>query len=471
MTLKIYDTAQGQVREFVPLKPNTVGMYVCGATVQDEPHIGHMRSAVAFDVIYRWFLRLGYDVTYIRNVTDIDDKILKKSKENNSPWWAWAYLHEQNFYQAYAQLGNLPPTYEPRATGHMQEMVDLMKLLVEREHAYTTPSGDVYFDVQSWEKYGSLTRQNIADVISHEEQGNPEKKNPVDFALWKTIKGPEQGPSWPTPYGPGRPGWHLECSAMARKYLGQSFDIHGGGLDLRFPHHENEQAQAQAAGWDFANYWVHSAWVTQGGEKMSKSLGNGLRVSEVLQQIPAVILRFALATVHYRSMLEWTAATVQEAQSTWEKIVNFATKVTRMTPAPAVASEKELSDLALPEAFTAAMNDDFNVAKAFVVIHERIKYGNVALGNNDAVAANVALNELRAMLDVFGLDPLHWFPAGEQPSGLQALEILIEQKLQERQDARQARDFALADKIRDELVSAGVVLEDSANGTTWSVKN
>ena len=471
MTLKIYETAQGQVREFVPLKPNTVGMYVCGATVQDEPHIGHMRSAVAFDVIYRWFLRLGYDVTYIRNVTDIDDKILKKSKENNFPWWAWAYLHEQNFYQAYARLGNLPPTYEPRATGHMQEMVDLMNLLVERGHAYNTPSGDVYFDVQSWEKYGSLTRQNITDVISHEEQGNPEKKNPADFALWKTSQDPEQGPSWPTPYGLGRPGWRLECSAMARKYLGQSFDIHGGGLDLRFPHHENEQAQAQAAGWGFANYWVHSAWVTQGGEKMSKSLGNGLRVSEVLQQIPAVILRFALATVHYRSMLEWTAATVQEAQSTWEKIINFATKVSRLAPAPAVASKKELNDLVLPGAFTAAMNDDFNVAKAFVVIHERIKHGNVALGNNDTVAASTAFNELRAMLDVFGLDPLQWHTSNEQPSGLQALEILIEQKLKERQEARKARDFALADKIRDELVNAGVILEDSVNGTTWSVKN
>lgn len=450
-------------------------MYVCGATVQSAPHIGHMRSAVAFDVLARWLKRQGLKVTYIRNVTDIDDKILAKSAAAGEQWWAWAALNERKFTDAYDALGNLLPTYEPRATGHMGDMVELMDRLVERGHAYQAGEGNVYFDTRSWDSYGSLTNQHIEDALPTEESEEESlKKDPRDFALWKAAKDSEPATArWNTPFGAGRPGWHLECSAMAKRFLGEAFDIHGGGLDLRFPHHENEQAQSKAAGYEFANYWMHSAWVTQGGTKMSKSLGNGLLVEEVLKQAPAVALRYALATVHYRSMLEWTAATqdapvgtLEEAAAAWERFAGFHARATeKVGEIPA----EEVATAQLPQAFIDAMNDDLNVSVGLASVHEHLKAGNSALAKGDFEATRVHLLALRSMLDVFGLDPAQWASAQGENKANNALDVLVAAQIEARTEARKNKDFATADAIRDTLAQAGIVVEDSTNGARWTL--
>jgi len=287
VTLRLYDTATREVRDFEPLVAGEVSVYHCGLTVQSAPHVGHIRKEVVFDVLRRWLTTKGFQVTVIANVTDIDDKILIKSADAGVPWWAHAYRFERELHDAYAALGCLSPTYEPRATGHITEMLELIEILLERGHAYVADdgSGDVYFDVRSWPAYGSLSRQRIEDMEPAADADPRGKRDPRDFALWKGHKPDEpETASWPAPWGRGRPGWHLECSAMAGKYLGDRFDIHGGGIDLRFPHHENELAQSTAAGRPFARYWMHNAWVTAAGEKMSKSLGNGALVSEVVQR-------------------------------------------------------------------------------------------------------------------------------------------------------------------------------------------
>ncbi len=336
MTLHLYDSATRQVREFVPVKENEVSIYVCGATVQGSPHIGHVRSSLVFDVLRRWLLRKKYKVILVRNVTDIDDKILNKSAEAGEKWWAWALKFEREFTDAYNALGVIPPTYEPRATGHVPEMIELIDLLIKRGHAYSTGDGNVYFDVKSLPDYGSLTHQNIDDLATTEDDGQIDvlvesgKKDPRDFALWKAVKSTEDpSASWQTPWGRGRPGWHLECSVMSKKYLGEHFDIHGGGIDLRFPHHENEQAQSHGAGWAFVNFWVHNAWVTIKGEKMSKSLGNSLVVAELLKETSAPVLRLALGTTHYRSTVEFSEQSLADAKITWEKICCFCAKSDR----------------------------------------------------------------------------------------------------------------------------------------------
>lgn len=444
-------------------------MYVCGATVQSAPHIGHMRSAVAFDVLARWLKRSGFAVTYIRNVTDIDDKILAKSSAANEPWWAWAAVHERKFTEAYDALGNLLPTYEPRATGHMLDMIDLMERLVQRGHAYQAGEGNVYFDTKSWQSYGSLTNQQIEDSLPPVEAGEESlKRDPRDFALWKSAKPNEpETAQWNTPFGAGRPGWHLECSAMAKRYLGEAFDIHGGGLDLRFPHHENEQAQSKAAGYEFANYWMHSAWVTQGGTKMSKSLGNGLLVAEVLKDTDAAVLRYALATVHYRSMLEWTDETVTEAAAAWERFAGFCERATERV---GVVSGDEIASAQLPDAFVAAMNDDLNVSVGLASVHEHLKAGNSALASGDDVAVRTHLVAIRSMLDVFGLDPAQWAVSLSDDKAAKALDSLIASQIESRAAARAARDFATADAIRDALANAGIVIEDSASGARWSLQ-
>ncbi|MCB7136897.1 cysteine--tRNA ligase [Cellulosimicrobium marinum] len=474
MTLRLFDTATRDVRDFVPRTPGEVGIYLCGATVQAAPHIGHMRSAVAFDVLVRWLRRSGSRVTLIRNVTDVDDKILAKSASAGEPWWAWAATYERAFSAAYDALGVLPPTYEPRATGHVTDMVGLMERLVERGHAYTTGPGDVWFDVRSWPEYGSLTNQRLEDLnpvpddVPADAREAAAKRDPRDFALWKAPKPDEPATaSWDTPFGRGRPGWHLECSAMARRYLGDTFDIHGGGLDLRFPHHENEQAQSHAAGYGFARHWLHSAWVTQGGAKMSKSLGNGLLVREVLATTKPVVLRYALASVQYRSMLEWTPATVTEAQTTWERLSGFVERATERV------GEVDVDDVELPTAFVAAMDDDLNVPAALAVVHEHLRAGNSALADRTAAADVVArhhLVALRAMLDVLGLDPgdPRWADSGDSRYAA-ALDAVVAAELAARAEARAARDFATADAIRDRLVAAGVVVEDSADGARWSL--
>ncbi|SNS62423.1 cysteinyl-tRNA synthetase [Micrococcales bacterium KH10] len=469
MTLRIYDTAARAVRDFTPLIPGQVGIYLCGATVQSAPHIGHMRSAVAFDVISRWLSRSGYDVTLIRNVTDIDDKILAKAAEANRPWWAWAYLNEQLFTAAYDALGVSRPTYEPRATGHISDMIALMRRLVDHGHAYVAGPGDVYFDTRSWSQYGSLTNQRPDDLgASADTEDGSAKRDPRDFALWKAPKpGEPQTAQWDTPFGAGRPGWHLECSAMAHRYLGSAFDIHGGGLDLRFPHHENEAAQSRAAGDDFAQYWMHSAWVTQSGAKMSKSLGNGLLVSEVLAAHQPAVLRLALAGVHYRSMIEWAPETIREAEANWEKFRGFVERATERVGGIEVA---ELADVALVPAAVDAFNDDFNIPVVMAVVHELVRDGNVALTAGDEHEVRRHLVQVRAILDVLGLDPAssQWAVSSNQGTDA-ALGALVQAQLDARAAARAAKDFATADSIRDLLQAAGITVEDGPDGARWSM--
>ncbi len=473
VSLRLFDTATRDVRDFIPQNQGEVGIYLCGATVQSAPHIGHMRSAVAFDVLVRWLRRTGSRVTLIRNVTDIDDKILAKSVDAGEPWWAWAAINERAFTAAYDALGVTPPTYEPRATGHVPDMVELMQRLVDSGHAYTTGPGDVWFDVRSWADYGSLTNQRLEDLAPAPADPVEDslKRDPRDFALWKAPKpGEPATASWDTPFGRGRPGWHLECSAMAHRYLGSTFDIHGGGLDLRFPHHENEQAQSRAAGDGFAQYWLHSAWVTQGGAKMSKSLGNGLLVREVLSTTSPAVLRYALAAVQYRSMLEWTQDTVTEAEATWERLSGFVQRASERVGEVEVTDVREAE---LPTAFVTAMNDDLNVPAALAVVHEHLRAGNSALADRSPAADTVArhhLVSLRAMLDVLGLDPAgeQWADAGDTRYR-HALDAVVTAELDARAQARAARDFATSDAIRDRLAAAGVVVEDSSDGARWSL--
>jgi cysteinyl-tRNA synthetase len=472
VSLHLYDSASRSVRELVPLRAGRVGIYLCGATVQGQPHVGHLRSALAFDVLVRWLRRSGLDVTLIRNVTDIDDKILTKSAEAGVPWWAWAQTHERAFAAAYDALGILPPTYEPRATGHATEMVELMQRLVDRGHAYPGEEGNVYFDVHSFPDYGALTRQRLENMSGAEEEEGAaaDKRDPRDFALWKRPKPDEPvSASWPTPFGRGRPGWHLECSAMAQRYLGDTFDIHGGGIDLRFPHHENEQAQSRAAGYGFARHWVHNAWVTVGGEKMSKSLGNSLLVDAVLARTAPVVLRYALGGVHYRSTVEFSDTSLEEAHAAWERIDGFVRRaVERVGPGDPPAD--------LPPAFVAAMDDDLNVSAALAVVHEGVRAGNTALADGRDAEVRGAVGAVRGMLDVLGLDPLAapWADGatrGRADGGATAaLGVLVEAVLAQRAEARAARDWVRADALRDQLSRAGVVVEDSPAGARWSLK-
>ncbi|WP_402468203.1 cysteine--tRNA ligase [Isoptericola aurantiacus] len=470
MTLHLYDTATRTVRELVPRTPGKVGIYLCGATVQSAPHVGHLRPAVAFDVLRRWLERKGLDVTLIRNITDIDDKILRKAADAGVEWWAHAAVYERAFTAAYDALGVLPPTYEPRATQHVPQMIELMQRLVERGHAYSTGPGNVWFDVRSWPHYGDLTTQRLEDLNpeASDDDAAAQKRDPHDFALWKAARpGEPETAAWDTPFGRGRPGWHLECSTMAHRYLGAEFDIHGGGLDLRFPHHENEQAQSRAAGYGFADRWMHSAWVTQQGVKMSKSLGNGLQVDELLARAPAPVVRYALAAVQYRSMLEWGPDTLAEAGATWDRLSGF---VARAADRVGEVSRAEVTAAELPAAFVAAMDDDLNVPAALAAVHETLRTGNSALAAKDDDGARVALVALRGMLDVLGLDPVdpHWVGATDSRAA-DALDAVVRAELDARAAARASKDWATSDAIRDRLAAAGVVVQDSPDGARWTL--
>ncbi|WP_219105481.1 cysteine--tRNA ligase [Austwickia sp. TVS 96-490-7B] len=469
MSLHLYDTATREQREFVPVQPGKVGMYICGLTTQGTPHIGHLRFAVAFDILRRWLtIGHGYEVTLVRNVTDIDDKILHKATEHGTPWWAWSYRHEQETSRALEILGVQPATYEPRATGHIPEMVELMDTLVEQGHAYPAPdgSGDVYFDVRSWPSYGELTRQSIEDMEAAQDADPRGKHDPRDFALWKGAKTDEpESASWATPYGRGRPGWHLECSAMARKYLGDTFDIHGGGVDLRFPHHENEQAQSRAAGYGFARYWMHNGWLTTAGEKMSKSLGNGMTVTEITRIARPLAVRYYLGSSHYRSTLEYHAGSLAEAEAAVERIEGFLRR--------AAVEMIDPRTVELPAAFRAAMDDDLGVSGALAVIHDTVREGNTALDEGSPEAAQEAARAVVAMTSILGINPLDpaW-SAGtthQDDGAAAALEALIGERLDQRAAARKARDFAAADAIRDHLAAAGIVVEDTPTGARWTL--
>ncbi|MCY1675872.1 cysteine--tRNA ligase [Pseudarthrobacter sp. SL88] len=486
MTLRFYDTASAEVRNFVPLVAGRASLYYCGATVQGMPHVGHIRSAIAFDQLTRWLTHRGLRVTVVRNVTDIDDKILAKSEASfasgfqpepgevpGEEWWALAYRYEQEFLKAYDALGVSRPTYEPRATGHIPEMHALIQQLIDRGHAYPAldDSGDVYFDVRSWSKYGALTRQNIDDMQAAADADPRGKRDPRDFALWKGSKGGEPATaSWASPWGAGRPGWHLECSAMVTKYLGTEFDIHGGGLDLRFPHHENEMAQSQAAGHGFANFWMHNGMVTYEGEKMSKSIGNTISPTEMLKLASPRVVRYYLGQAHYRSILDYRPTSLQEAAAAVERIDGFLAKaVARFgTDFSFVAGDYGPSTGSV-EAFYAAMDDDLNVPRALAALHETVRAGNTALADKDDDSARKAMYAVVIMTDVLGLNAV---ACSEKASTreAEALAVLVEAQLAARATARAGKDWAASDAIRDTLNEAGVVVEDGPDGATWSLK-
>ncbi|MDQ1732531.1 MAG: cysteinyl-tRNA synthetase [Pseudonocardiales bacterium] len=461
MTLRFYDSATRTVRDFVPLQPGKASIYLCGATVQAAPHIGHVRSGLNFDILRRWLEFRGYEVTFVRNVTDIDDKILAKAAEAGRPWWAHAAIYEAAFREGYEILGCLPPTIEPRATGHIPEMITLMQRLIDGGHAYAA-EGDVYFDVKSYPAYGQLSGQRIDSMQpAGDSVGDARKHDPRDFALWKAAKpGEPADASWPTPWGEGRPGWHLECSAMARKYLGPAFDIHGGGLDLIFPHHENEIAQSKAAGDSFAQYWMHNHWVTLAGEKMSKSLGNTVLVSEMAKRWRPVELRYYLAAAHYRSAIEYTPESLNEAAVAWSRIENFLTRAGETFGAEV--------DRTVPDVFAAAMDDDLAVPGALAVLHNRVREGNAALAAGDKHTAAAAHADAAGMVSVLGLDMTG---RGSDPTAelSQTIDHLVRLALEQRQAARQRKDYAASDAIRDSLAAAGVLVEDTPDGPRWKL--
>ena len=458
--LHLYDTATREVGVFKPLIPGHVSIYVCGATVQSHPHIGHVRSAVNFDILRRWLTWTGYDVTFIRNVTDIDDKILHKAVHEKAPWWAVAMKYERIFTQAFASLNVLPPTYEPRATGHITQMIELMQKLIDNGAAYAPGNGDVYLEVRKLKRYLTLSGQKLDDLQPAADADETYKKDPRDFALWKAAKAGD--PSWPTPWGPGRPGWHLECSAMAHAYLGEAFDIHGGGLDLVFPHHENEIAQSEAAGYKFANRWLHNAWVTQSGEKMSKSLGNALQVEVILQRVRGIELRWYLGSAHYRSMLEYSEAALDESAVAFRRIENFLTRSVEL-----LGTEPEPT---ISDAFCAAMNDDLAVPAALALISENLRLGNQAITDGDKKAIAKNANEIRGALQILGCDPFDSsYPQTASSHVNDALDGVIALALKERAAARERKDFAASDAIRDGLLELGITIEDTAQGPRWSI--
>ena len=457
--LNLYSTSDRTVSKFVPLNPGKVGIYLCGATVQAPPHIGHIRSGVNFDILRRWLTAIGYDVTFVRNVTDIDDKILHKAVHEEIPWWAVAMKYERAFTDAYAALNVMPPSYEPRATGHITQMIQLMEKLIANGSAYAPGNGDVYLEVRKLKSYLTLSNQKLDDLQSADDADLTYKKDPRDFALWKAAKPGD--PSWPTPWGDGRPGWHLECSAMAHAYLGEAFDIHGGGLDLIFPHHENEIAQSESAGWAFAKIWMHNAWVTTSGEKMSKSLGNSLQVMEILKKVRGIELRWYLGSAHYRSMLEFSFEALEESSVNFRRIEGFLQRAKEILKAeiePSISAQ-----------FATAMNNDLAVPQALADISELVRIGNTAITENDLTALAKSASEVRGALGILGCDPFDPIFANSNSAKSEVLDGLISLALEQRNAARARKDFAASDAIRDSLTALGITIEDTPTGSRWTV--
>ena len=471
--MNLYDSKAQALRAFAPLKAGEVGIYVCGPTVQGAPHVGHLRSALVYDILQRWLSAKGLRVTLVRNVTDIDDKVLEKAAESGEQWWALAYRFEQEFNSAYRALGIQAPTYEPRATGHITEMLDLIDRLIAAGYAYqaTDGSADVYFAASKWSEYGELTNQRIDDMVDDAEGQLRGKLDARDFTLWKSAKPGEPGSaSWPTRFGVGRPGWHLECSAMSTKYLGSKFDIHGGGLDLRFPHHENELAQSRAAGDDFANFWLHNGLVNVGGQKMSKSLGNSVFASDLFNQARPIAARYFLGSAHYRSVLDLHDSALAEAEAAVSRIEGFVARAQRKLGTVEFGTTHDRY-LALPGAFVAAMDEDLNLPAALASLHEAVRAGNAALDAGEDAAARVELTSAVAMLDVLGLNPgsSAWSGSSNGSAEATALDSLMQSLIAERNAARANKDFARSDAIRDQLKAAGIQLEDAADATNWSI--
>jgi cysteinyl-tRNA synthetase len=468
MTLSLYDSKSQALRAFQPIKEGQVGIYVCGPTVQGAPHVGHLRSALVYDILRRWLEATGHKVTLVRNVTDIDDKVLENAKAEGENWWALAYRFEQEFNAAYRKIGIQAPTYEPRATGAIPEMLEIIDRLIARGYAYATEDGSVYFESARWPNYGELTNQKLDDMEAG-EASETGKRNPHDFALWKAAKaGEPESAGWDSKFGRGRPGWHIECSAMSTKYLGTNFDIHGGGLDLRFPHHENELAQSTAAGDAFANYWIHNALVNVNGQKMSKSLGNSIFAEDLFAKGSDIAVRYYLSSAHYRSVLDYHEGVLDEATTAVARIETFLKRALRV-----LATDAKLLSLVpgVPAKFADAMNDDLNLPIAIGVIHETVREGNAALDANDIDAARSSFLAVLGMTNVLLINPLAsiWGKSGEDQLTHQALDSLIRSIIEQRNAARAAKDFATADKWRDIITAAGIKLEDAADQTHWSV--
>ena len=457
--MKLYDSYSRSLRDFVPLRKGEVSMYLCGATVQGSPHIGHMRSTIVFDVLRRYFEYKNLKVLFVRNVTDIDDKILHNAGHEDISWWELAAKYEKEFSQAYEDLGNIVPSIEPRATGHIPQMIEMIEQLIEKNYAYVA-EGSVWFAVKSFKDYGKLSGQKVEEMLAAQDLDKG-KKDPHDFALWKKSK--EGEPFWNSPWGQGRPGWHIECSAMAKTYLGEKFDIHGGGLDLQFPHHENEIAQSKASGNGFANFWVHNYWVTQSGEKMSKSLGNSLKVKEVITRFRPIDVRFYLLSAHYRSNLEFSDQALSEAATAFSRIEQFVQRASEKT-------KNNQLNLKFPQEFIQAIEDDLATPLTISIIHEYVTKGNTALTNNESKLLDI-LNEVRSMLYLLGLDPMssNWNSQSSNQEK-EALDKLISELLNKRNQARANKDFALADSMRDALKNAGILIEDGADGSRWTIE-
>ena len=458
MTLRLYDTRSRTVRELQPLQPGHVGVYVCGPTVQAAPHVGHLRSAVAVDILHRWLLASGLEVTFVRNVTDVDDKIINDAARNDEPFWALATRMTNAFTRAYDAVQVLPPTIEPRVTGHLPQIVALIEALIANGTAYAS-GGDVYLSVKAVPTYGEISHQDPSK-LKQGEADDSLKRDPLDFALWKAAKPGE--PQWPSPWGPGRPGWHIECSAMAVEYLGTSFDIHAGGLDLVFPHHENENAQSTAAGHGFATTWLHHGLVTaKGGEKMSKSLGNSVLVTDALQQVPPPVLRYALGAAHYRSTIVWSDEVVADAAAAYDRIATFVRNATDAAGDVTPVEQPGWED------FAAALDDDLGVPQALAALHVAVRRGNTQLADRELGGLAGTLALVRRMLAVLCLDPVSDWPASSSSELTPVLDKLVALVVDTRAQARERQDWAQADALRDRLAAAGIVLEDTPEGVRW----
>ena len=492
MGLKVYNTLTGKKEAFETVQPGRVGMYVCGVTVYDLCHVGHARSAVVFDVVYRYLRYCSYEVVYVRNFTDVDDKIIRRAGEEGVDASEIAERYIRAFYEDMDALGIERPTHEPRATEHVGDMIDHIEKLIARGHAYEV-DGDVYFSVDSYPAYGRLSKRPLDELLAGARVDvDPRKRNPLDFALWKASKPGE--PSWSSPWGPGRPGWHIECTVMSRKYLGDTLDIHGGGKDLVFPHHENEIAQTEAlTGRPFVRYWMHNGFVNINQEKMSKSLGNFFTIRDVLRKVHPEVLRAFLLGHHYRSPVDFTDRALHDAAAGLDRLYGLLERIDgalegreapAQVPVPALgeaARAVHQATLGLFNEFENAMNDDFNTAEALGQIHRYAReVGSFLHEGLDPAPPNLAvlryagesLRKVGAVLGLLQSDPAGYLEARRR-GGAASLGIdvdLVERKIAERAAARKARDWATADRIRDELADMGIVLEDGPDGTRWKVK-
>ncbi|MBQ0831483.1 cysteine--tRNA ligase [Marinobacter sp.] len=458
--IKIYNTLTQQKETFTPIEPGKVRMYVCGMTVYDYCHLGHARVLVAFDVVTRYMRNRGYDVTYVRNITDIDDKILRRAEENAEPFTELTDRMITAMHEDETKLGVLSPSAEPRATDYIAEIIAMINTLIESDHAYAAGNGDVYFSVESFEGYGKLSKKKLEDLLAGARIDVHEaKRSPADFALWKAAGDVEV--SWPSPWGNGRPGWHIECSAMSTRCLGNTFDIHGGGPDLLFPHHENEIAQSECAtGHTFVNTWMHAGAIRVNKEKMSKSLGNFFTIREILDTYPAEVVRFFLVSSHYRSQVDYSEDNLAEAGRSLERLYHALRGVVPENSGDVPETEHD-------RRFFELMDDDFNCAGAISVLHalaNDINQHRREGRDNEAKKAATVLVRLGEILGLLQQDPDGFFQANT--AGELSAED-IEAKIQARADARKAKDFAGADRIRDELIEQGVILDDSREGTSW----